>query len=842
MNGHGRAIGIIAGGGSLPFEVAQSIVDHGGRVHIVMVEGAADPSLAAFPHTVVNWAEPGRATTALKREGIRDIVMLGGYYRPSLATARPDLTFFRGLPSVVRLLRAGGDDAVLRGLVALFERQGFNVIGVADVADDLLIGDGALTKAGPSPRDAGDIAKGFALIAALGRYDIGQAAVVTEGRIEAIEGAEGTDRMLKRVALARNLSGKRERRGVLVKRPKPGQDLRVDVPAIGPNTIRNADEASLAGIAVMSGHVLAAERPTMLALADRKGLFVVGVLSEAGAAHQQSSKSDPGGVTALGSLRIGALAQTDMTRAAGILNELAAFETGSAVVIDGGRVIAVGASEPANEVISRAAGLRKKRRRRRGIAAVGPAYPSDESVLRAAAASWLEGVLLAGAPLEIGRHQDIIRLADSLGMIVASLPVSAPASGETNVAALKPGAIRQQDLRIFLVAGEHSGDALGGKLIAALKSLHPGPIHFAGVGGEEMTREGLSSLFPLEDVAVMGPISILPRLPRIIRRVYQTVDAAVAFAPDIVVVIDSPEFTHPIARRIRKRAPDIPIVDYVSPSVWAWRPGRAKRMRPYVDHILALLPFEPEAHARLGGPPCTYVGHPLIERLGEIEMADGAQLGRRLGIAPEAPVLVVLPGSRTSEVDRLIDVFGEAIAKVADAKGPIAVVIPAVRHLRNMIDLRTKGWKERPHLIDAGNADKYAAMRLARAALAASGTVTLELALAQTPGVVAYKVDWLIAKLRFLVQVPSVVLANLVLGRNVYPEFLQEACTPENLGRALSELLSDTPARKAQVEALAETPEIMRHGASSPSTAAAKVVLSALKDHAAGKSRRVGPT
>jgi lipid-A-disaccharide synthase len=200
-----------------------------------------------------------------------------------------------------------------------------------------------------------------------------------------------------------------------------------------------------------------------------------------------------------------------------------------------------------------------------------------------------------------------------------------------------------------------------------------------------MAREGFVSLFPIEDVAVMGPMSILPRLPRIVRRVYQTVDAALAAAPDAVVIIDSPEFTHPIAKRIRKRAPHIPIIDYVSPSVWAWRPGRAKRMRHYVEHVLALLPFEPDAHARLGGPSCTYVGHPLIEKLDEIQNADAAALARRLGLAPEVPIVLVLPGSRTSEVERLIDVFGEAVARVAASGQQIQIVIPAVRHVRDLI-------------------------------------------------------------------------------------------------------------------------------------------------------------
>jgi lipid-A-disaccharide synthase len=398
-----------------------------------------------------------------------------------------------------------------------------------------------------------------------------------------------------------------------------------------------------------------------------------------------------------------------------------------------------------------------------------------------------------------------------------------------------------KELRLFLVAGEHSGDALGAKLIAALKQRHDGILTLAGVGGEDMAHEGFTSLFPIEDVAVMGPMSILPRLPRILRRVYQTVDAALAFKPGAVVIIDSPEFTHPIAKRIRKRAPDIPIIDYVSPSVWAWRPGRAKRMRRYVDHILALLPFEPEAHMRLGGPDCTYVGHPLIEKLDGIENADGAALSRRLGLDPEKPVLLVLPGSRTSEVTRLIDVFGDAVARVA-AKQPIEVVIPAVRHVRDLIVTKTASWTQKPRIVDAGTADKYAAMRLARVALAASGTVTLELALAGTPSVVAYRVDKLIANLRFLLKVPSVVLANLVLGKNVYPEYLQEACTAEALADAILPLLDDTPERQAQLEALAMTPERLRLPASSPSVAAADTVLSVISAHAgAGKSRRGGP-
>src|SRR5690606_6571830 len=198
-------------------------------------------------------------------------------------------------------------------------------------------------------------------------------------------------------------------------------------------------------------------------------------------------------------------------------------------------------------------------------------------------------------------------------------------------------------LHIFLVAGEQSGDALGASLMAALQARLGERVVFSGVGGALMETCGLESLFPLSDVAVMGPLSILPRLPRIVRRVHRTVDAAVAAQPDVVVIIDSPEFTHAIAKRVRRRCPGIPIIDYVSPSVWAWRPGRAKRMRGHIDHALALLPFEPEAHQRLGGPACTYVGHPLIERCEWLDQPDPLPLAERLGLQTDRPVLLVLP-------------------------------------------------------------------------------------------------------------------------------------------------------------------------------------------------------
>lgn len=408
---------------------------------------------------------------------------------------------------------------------------------------------------------------------------------------------------------------------------------------------------------------------------------------------------------------------------------------------------------------------------------------------------------------------------------MAENPSGGPEQPPASPIAATPHDANERTFTIFVVAGEHSGDALGGKLMAELNERLPNRIRYLGVGGAEMASQGLISQYPLADVAVMGPINILKALPRIRKRVFHTVDAAIAADPDIVVIIDSPEFTHPIAKRIRKRRPDIPIIDYVSPSVWAWRPGRAKKMAPYVDHLLALLPFEPGAHKRLGGPDCTYVGHPLIERLGWLNALETDSLTTRLALDAEKPILVVLPGSRRSEVRVLMEPFGGTIKKLIEAGITPEVIIPAVEDLRDDIKQAAASWPVEPHII-TGQDDKFRAFRLADAALAASGTVTLELAMAGTPMVVGYLVDGLAANLRFLVNVPSIVLANLVLDDPVFPEFIQENCTPENLSETLLPLFSDTPARQTQLAGLARIPEKMaRTDGQAPSAVAADVVL-----------------
>jgi lipid-A-disaccharide synthase len=382
-----------------------------------------------------------------------------------------------------------------------------------------------------------------------------------------------------------------------------------------------------------------------------------------------------------------------------------------------------------------------------------------------------------------------------------------------------------RDITLFVVAGEHSGDALGEKLMVALKDLSGDRVRFLGVGGEHMESRGLRSIFPLHEVAVMGPLSILRQLPRLIGRVHDTVAAAIAAKPDAVIIIDAPEFTHPIAKRIRRQRPDIPIIDYVSPSVWAWRPGRARKMRAYIDHVLALLPFEPEAHQRLGGPVCTYVGHPLVERVAAMRAIDTAPLAQRLNLDPARPVLVVLPGSRASEIGRLIGPFGETLKMLRAGGINPEVIVPVVPSARRQVEKGLAMWPVKPHIVEGEDA-KFASFKLATAALAASGTVTLELALCRVPSVVGYRVDPIAAPvLRRALKLPSVVLPNLVAGHNIYPEFHQEACSAVNLLAALKPLLSNTPERAAQLASLDEIPARMEPPDQTPSLAAAAIVL-----------------
>jgi lipid-A-disaccharide synthase len=375
----------------------------------------------------------------------------------------------------------------------------------------------------------------------------------------------------------------------------------------------------------------------------------------------------------------------------------------------------------------------------------------------------------------------------------------------------------------FLIAGEESGDSLGAGLMDALAERLGGTVRFLGIGGRRMEERGLNSLFPMNDINHVGATAIIANLPSILSRMRQAARAVVHADPDVLVIIDCPGFNLGVARRVRKWRPTIPIVDYVSPTVWVWRPARARRMARFVDHILAIMPFEPEVHRRLNGPPCTYVGHPLIERLDRLRPA----LGERQPLAAaERPVFLVLPGSRHGEIHRLLDVFGETVAMLVAENSAMEVLLPAVPRFAAEIRARTAGWPVQPTIVE-GETEKYAAFRRAHLALAASGTVTLELALAGVPMVVAYRVDPLAKTVKHIVlrRINSFVLPNLITASNDIPEFLDRETTPERMAAALARLLADSPERKRQLRSFERLDTLMAPDHGTPSGLAAEIVL-----------------
>ena len=379
-------------------------------------------------------------------------------------------------------------------------------------------------------------------------------------------------------------------------------------------------------------------------------------------------------------------------------------------------------------------------------------------------------------------------------------------------------------LTLCLVAGEESGDVLGGALMGAIRALHNGPVEFAGVGGRAMTSQGIENPFDPADLAIVGIGAAVQKIPLVLQRIRETAETVIAKSPDALIIIDSPDFTHRVARRVRKYAPHIPIFNYAPPSVWAWRPWRARAMRGYVDEVLAILPFEPKAFAEHNGPRCTYVGHPLADEIGALRPSSGET--RR---NDDPPVLLVLPGSRVSEIRRLAGIFGEAIALTAKRTGSIDLALPTLPRIADQVRAATAGWPVRPRIV-VGPEEKRAAFRAARAALAASGTVTLELALAQIPLVAAYRVvPWEALLFRLMTRLKTVILANLVLGENVVPEFLQRDCTPDQLAEALIPLLRNTPQRQRQLKAFVRLDQIMDIAGEPPSTRAARAVLARIE-------------
>ena len=363
-------------------------------------------------------------------------------------------------------------------------------------------------------------------------------------------------------------------------------------------------------------------------------------------------------------------------------------------------------------------------------------------------------------------------------------------------------------LKVGMIAGEVSGDLLGGDLIAALREAHGGSIELVGVGGEALERQGLTSLFDFSELSIMGISQVLKRLPSLLRRIRQTADAIIAARPDVLVIIDSPDFTHRVARRVRKALPDLPVVNYVCPSVWAWKEERAPRMRAYVDHVLALLPFEPAVMERLGGPATTYVGHRLISDP-DVQRVRAARLERTDDQPSGARVCLLLPGSRATEITRLLPVFGMAAREMTARNPATRFVLPTVPRQEALVRTLTADWPVKPHITVSAD-EKWQAFAEADAAIAASGTVILELALARVPVVSTYRFDWLANLFLRKIKIWTAAIPNLIADYTVVPEYLNEQVRPGSLARWFERLSCDTAQRRAMLEGYDLVHERMR--------------------------------
>lgn len=380
---------------------------------------------------------------------------------------------------------------------------------------------------------------------------------------------------------------------------------------------------------------------------------------------------------------------------------------------------------------------------------------------------------------------------------------------------------------IYVIAGEPSGDALGANLMAALRDASGGGVRFAGIGGAAMRAQGLNSLFPMADLSVMGLVEVLPRIPKILRRVRETVADIAARRPAAVITIDSWGFTGRVQRDCQRRFPDMPRIHYVAPMVWAWKPKRAGKLARVLDLLMTLLPFEPPYFER-EGLRTVAVGHPVVE--GGAGRGDGAAFRRAHDLSPTAPLLVALPGSRKSETGRLLPVYGEVMSILAQRHPDLTVVVPTVETVAEDVRAEASGWPVRTLVIE-GRPQTYGAFAAATAALAASGTVALELAMAGLPSVIAYRVSPLSAfvAVRFLglgKTLKWVTLVNILMDREVMPEYLQDRCRAGLLAEAVERLLDDETARSAMKTDMAEAMRRLGVGGPSPGRRAAETVLS----------------
>ncbi len=516
---------------------------------------------------------------------------------------------------------------------------------------------------------------------------------------------------------------------------------------------------------------------------------------------------------AYGRLRPSAEDEIDIARGVEVAKGVGALDVGQGAVVQQGIVLAVEAVEGTDRMLARCGDLRREGQ---GGVLVKVCKPAQDrrldlptigtATVEAAAAAGLSGIAIeAGAALVIDADA-LARRADELGLFVVGLTAVSDAP------------------LIYLVAGEPSGDILGARLMRALKERTGGHVRFAGVGGESMAEEGMLSLFPQADIAVMGLAEVVPRIPTVLRRVRQVVDDIVARKPAVVVTIDSLGFNGRVAKALIARKIRVPRVHYVAPMVWAWKPGRARSVARLFDHLMCLLAFEPpyfEAH----GLPTTHVGHPVIE--GGAAAGDGPDFRRRHGLAPEETVLCVLPGSRHNEVARMLPIFRQAVDFLRGRHPDLQVVIPTVATVADHVAEATCDWAHPPHIV-RGEAERWNAFAACDGVMATSGTVSLELARAGRPFVIGYRAAPLSAWLaKRLISIRYATLLNHISNRMVVPEFIQRDCTPEALAESLDGLLCDKYKRDAFLRETGEALTALVGPHPRPSLVAADVVLQA---------------
>ena len=423
-----QRLGILAGGGNLPREVAEHASASGYDVHIVAIDGEADADFSGFGFTPVNWGAIGKMVSSFKSRDISDLVIVGSVTRPDLKGIKPDLGFFRSLPRIFKIIAAGGDDSVLRKVIGFFESHGFRVRGVADVAPGLLIGKGPFGEQQAGQNDFKDIALGFDVIRRLGRFDVGQGVVVNNHTIEAIEGAEGTDRMLQRVAHLRVTKFAKSQNGVLVKRPKPGQELRIDLPTIGPETTVLATRAGLAGIAVLENATIAAQRDELIASANDSELFIEGCEDSQDSDDDKEQFTGDLSFVQLGSVKMSRRDDNDLRQAVGVLEAIAPYEIGGAVAVARNHVLAIEVGEGLEAFMERVQSLRQWGGRiggdRVGMAIFGSSAPYGTSLVSVAHEAGLAGVIIASDGLSKQDWSTAIVNANNRKLFIGALTVA----------------------------------------------------------------------------------------------------------------------------------------------------------------------------------------------------------------------------------------------------------------------------------------------------------------------------------------------------------------------------------------------------------------------------------